>query len=445
VDYATVTALFVTRRKWTAQKLDSVLTDLEDRGLLGWDRAANTYDLHPIVRGVVWTGLDDVRQRAVYGALEKHFSTMPKPPGDRLSLDDAHRAIELFNALVGLGRYDDAARLYLNRLNERFDFSEYGIVHVKIALLESLFPDGLDAMPRVVGHNAYIVLSQLSHAYNTIGRLREAYATGMRSVRDAPIHLQSVMFGFSAPRAFKLGRIEQALRLSKGAAEIRDSHFRKQHAAALAVLEAEVGNTSQGLQIISKLSARKKFDARLYEMSIRLLRGEFHAVIALEAAIKDDTKDWWPVAMAGAEARIRLGRPAAVIASLMRLLRTARSWAYLEYELECMLLLAEAHRRLGGFGAALAHLEDIAEPAARGEYRFYQAKAAVILAEVERDRGNRSAAVVAAAEAYRLAWCDGPPYTYYWTLKRAEELLGELGGAIPQVLNPVPGVDEPAG
>jgi hypothetical protein len=41
------------------QALDAALTELEDRGLLGWDRRANRYDMHPIVRGVVWGGLDD--------------------------------------------------------------------------------------------------------------------------------------------------------------------------------------------------------------------------------------------------------------------------------------------------------------------------------------------------------------------------------------------------
>ena len=35
--------------------LAALLAELEDRGLVGWDRAANRYDLHPIVRGVVWS------------------------------------------------------------------------------------------------------------------------------------------------------------------------------------------------------------------------------------------------------------------------------------------------------------------------------------------------------------------------------------------------------
>jgi GTPase SAR1 family protein len=37
--------------------LDPVLNDLEDRGLLAWDRRRNQYDLHPIVRGVILSQL----------------------------------------------------------------------------------------------------------------------------------------------------------------------------------------------------------------------------------------------------------------------------------------------------------------------------------------------------------------------------------------------------
>ena len=48
--------------------LVTVLTDLEDRGLIGWDRRANRYDLHPIVRAVTWGGVDADGQRSIYSA-----------------------------------------------------------------------------------------------------------------------------------------------------------------------------------------------------------------------------------------------------------------------------------------------------------------------------------------------------------------------------------------
>lgn len=58
-------------------ELDATLDVLEDRGLLGWDRHANRYDLHPIVRGVTWSGLGDDARIDVYDRLRVHFEAMP--------------------------------------------------------------------------------------------------------------------------------------------------------------------------------------------------------------------------------------------------------------------------------------------------------------------------------------------------------------------------------
>ena len=57
--------------------LDTTLTELEDRGLVGWDKAANRYDLHPIVRSVVWQALDARARRDIYGALHRYFDAAP--------------------------------------------------------------------------------------------------------------------------------------------------------------------------------------------------------------------------------------------------------------------------------------------------------------------------------------------------------------------------------
>ena len=57
--YDTLVALLVGEDKPCPSEnaLITILDDLEDRGLLGWDKRANRYDLHPIVRGVTWSGL----------------------------------------------------------------------------------------------------------------------------------------------------------------------------------------------------------------------------------------------------------------------------------------------------------------------------------------------------------------------------------------------------
>ncbi len=70
--YAALEALLVGPHKacGTVQNLDRALTELEDRGLIGWDRDANRYDAHPIVRGIVWQLTNAKDQHAVYAALE---------------------------------------------------------------------------------------------------------------------------------------------------------------------------------------------------------------------------------------------------------------------------------------------------------------------------------------------------------------------------------------
>ena len=73
---------------------------------MGWDKRANRYDLHPIVRGVVWSGLGDDVRRGVYTSLHAHFESLTMID-DHLkvsTLEDLTPTIELYNTLIGLGR-----------------------------------------------------------------------------------------------------------------------------------------------------------------------------------------------------------------------------------------------------------------------------------------------------------------------------------------------------
>ena len=55
------------------------------------------------------------------------------------------------------------------------------------------------------------------------------------------------------------------------------------------------------------------------------------------------------------------------------------------------------------------------------------------LAQIQRDEGNTAAAIEAATKAYRLAWCDGPPFAYHWGLEKAKQHLKELGAPEPEM------------
>jgi hypothetical protein len=66
-------------------------------------------------------------------------------------------------------------------------------------------------------------------------------------------------------------------------------------------------------------------------------------------------------------------------------------------------------------------------------YPLLQADGRNVLAQLECDLGHRDAAIEAATAAYRLAWCDGPPYAYHSGLTIARQHLKELGAPEPQL------------
>jgi hypothetical protein len=162
------------------------------------------------VRGVVWSGLDDIGRRAVYGTLEQHFSAIPATSEGATSVEEALPMIELFNALVGLGRFEDAGKLYFDRLHAgEFSFADEGMNHVKIALMESLFPHGLDQLPAVGPDYDGHVVAQLGHAYDTSGRLTEAYAWAIRALALSSEDTRAITHSYVSRRALRSATFEK--------------------------------------------------------------------------------------------------------------------------------------------------------------------------------------------------------------------------------------------
>jgi hypothetical protein len=114
-------------------------------------------------------------------------------------------------------------------------------------------------------------------------------------------------------------------------------------------------------------------------------------------------------------------------------LTRARAVHFVGEELPALTALAELRRRQGNPTQAHDLLEDVWEPAERGPYPLVQADAYNVLARIERDAGNTDAAVEAATEAYRAAWCDGPPYAYHRGLEDAKAHLAALGAPEPNL------------
>ena len=107
-------------------------------------------------------------------------------------------------------------------------------------------------------------------------------------------------------------------------------------------------------------------------------------------------------------------------------LTRARQVNLVEEELPALIGLAELRCQQGKPDEAREYLDDVWDSAERGPYPLFHADAFNVLAQIERDAGNVEKAIGAATQAYRLAWCDGPPFAFHWGLVAAQKHLREL-------------------
>ena len=448
--YDTLVALFVGKRKpcRSENALIAILADLEDRGLLGWDRRANRYDLHPIVRGVTWAGVGNQARQSIYQTLSTHFESLPKTTDNWReveSLEDLTSAIELYNTLVGLGRYDEANDLFRDRLGYALDY-RLGASRQRAELLEMLFPDGLDQLPRLSkpGDQAY-VLSSLAISVSYIGQQGQAVALfrrgividekmGNQSNKNVTLQNLSVALHFSGALHESEVAARQALliaqQLSDQEAESNSLYFAGLTLAVRGMQVESAQALDRSLALALQVPAYRPYD---YKAMRALWFGEYtDAQLLADKAMTNCQQQRYERGMIRAarlQGEAALGLDDLVMADerLHHALARARAANLLEEELPALIGLAELLRRQGDLKAARETLDDIWEPADRGPFKLLHADAYNVLAQIERDTGDHAAAAKAATEAYRLAWCDGPPFAYHWGLQKAKAHLSALG------------------
>lgn len=455
--YATLEALLAGPDKAcrSAQELDRALTELEDRGLIGWDREANRYDAHPIVRGVVWQLTDAKDQRAVYTALEAHFEPMATPEWEQVeTLADLAPAIERYHTLVGLGRYDDAYGLFGARLNQATLF-RLAAYRERIAWLEQLFPDGPAGLPEQGS-----LLNALAQSYELSGQpgrsaplFRKANEISER-LGDAPtqqILLSNLGNSLSDIGAWReaVGALRRALVLNRGLGD------RIQEAITMYILgyvlcamgDHAVGRLalSMGRRLFIEQGERQ-FEgvvaAYLAQRSLWL--GEFvQAGVWAERAWElarhqRNERDFIRAALLQGEAALGAHDFSRADERLHHALIRARAVNLVELELPAMIAIAKLELQRGHPAEAKARLEEVWEAAERGPYPLHQADAYNVLAAIALAEGDKPAAISAATKAYKAAWCDGPPYAYHWGLEQAKAHLAAHGAPEP----PMPPFDE---
>lgn len=454
--YDTLVALFVGEGKPCNREnaLIVILADLEDRGLLGWDRRANRYGLHPIVHGVTWAALGSQTQHSIYQTLNTHFESLPTIDNWRQveSLEDLTPTIELYNTLIGLERYAVAFHLFNYRLRDALHY-RLSASRLRIELLEMLFPDGLDQLPRLStpSDQAY-TLNQLAVSVGASGQMGQAAVLSRRSVDIVEQMSDKRNMGAWLRYLSYVLRLSGALHESEVAARqallsARQSRNKLHEANCLYILGLALA--VRGMQVDSS----KELDQSI-ELAIQInahVPYDFKAMCALWFGEYTDAQLWADKAMTYSqqlhfervkiraerlqgEAALGLDDGAVAEERLHLAVARARAVNLLEEELPALVGLAELQRRRGDLKAAHDLLEDVWEPTDRGPFTLFHVDAYNVLAQIERDAGNHAAAAKAATIAHHLAWCDGPPFAYHWGLQKAKAHLAALSVPEPTLL-----------
>ena len=468
--YATLRELLVGESAPCADEatLDRILRELEDRGLVGWERSANRYDLHPIVRSVVWAGLAEGERRGVLEKLHDHFKAQPMVENwrDVESMADLEPAIELYDKLIGLRHYQEAFELFRDRI-ERATLHRLGVARRRLELLRAFFPEGERIPPQLdTAVERGFILHALAVAYDLCGQPKAALwlfiqATTINEREGNRDNLVTILVNQSGAQRFvgELYSAEYSGRrgLQLAANELGDDIHEAATCLALGETLSTRGETlmaecylRRAGQLLNQQGHRQgEGVTSAYWAQLALHQGQVDEAHYLtdhawrRASVDSHECDFIHAARLQGSAALQLDELTRANERFHHALGRARTAGYAAQELPTLIALAELHRRRNEPKTARELLDQVWLPAERGPYPLFHADALNVLAQIERDAGNHDNAVDAATHAFELAWCDGPPYAYHWGLEAARDHLRELGAPEPQLSPFDPAAHEP--
>ncbi|MFI5956030.1 DUF4062 domain-containing protein [Cryptosporangium sp. NPDC051539] len=415
-------------------RLDVALTDLEERGLLWWDRADNTYDLHPIVRAYVHDTLEAPDRVAANERIRDHFQALPQEdPAAATSVEDLRQTLTLFYALVGAGQIAEAGTVWTRGLGDPL-LMNLGAATTVVELLSPLAADGSRA-----------VRADLAIAYFLLGQYTVAGAQDTSLLADALLARNPEAVARSLARLAvdqaAAGSELVAARLLELYAEVRDAGgagSAKSDPWLLGergIAAIRCGRYDEGLGLLDE--ADKAAAAQRYYLDPGS-EGYWRCVAAFAVGSLTDEQldaaearsgEWRHrrrVTQLRAEWLLRSGRYADALQADAAVERFDRDAGRETTPATSAYLLARLGRREEAEEAVTDALERLAglHASARPHGRVGRALLAL-------DR--RTEAADQAWLAYRQAWRDGPPMADDLALRDARELLEELGEPEPEL------------
>lgn len=434
-------------------ELDTVLSDLEDRGLVGWDKRSNRYDLHPVVRGIVWEGIGHNNKQAIYQNLQAYFEAMPVVEHDEVQyLEDLTPSIELFNALIGLERYNDALAIFYERLSRQLQYS-LSSHRQRAELLEMFFPNGIDQMPEVTRKTSKaFVLGNLARSYVYLGRPSEAVELYRKNIEvngDKKNKVRTVVQGQLSNVYRLIGQLYMAEYSAReavlSAIDIENELWRVDALKYVGIAQTTCGKPDGDQYLNYALDYFREIDhvplqatITTHQAQLKVWKGDFEGALEIaeySATLADEGNHHHLVRSIRLQgtAHLCLGNIEQAHNLLHQALTQSRTASMVVEEIPCLINLVDIYREQGQTTKAHALLPEIEEMIQRGDYQLYQVDMALSAAQLALAEDDAQAAHAYARMAYEIAWADGAPYAYVWGLNQAADLFNTLGLALPEL------------
>ena len=417
-------------------ELDAAAKDLEDRGLVHWDRSSATYALHPIIRAYVNNQLEEANRAQSHHWVRDYFlHPTAEEQSQVTSIDELAPRIAVFEALVKVGRFGEASDTWA-------EFDDALVVslgaYARISTL--LAPLAFRGSLRVRGDLglAYYFLGQYEEAisHNTV---LLADSIGRGNAGETCICLARLTTSLRAAGSFAAANRCTELRAAINAItnEATDGSLCLTQAVQ-AVIQGQVKQALTFLDRAQSLGAPQDapwFAEDLSYWRVYLAHVAGHFITRTEIADAVTRRHSWSfrrdLAELKADFLTRDGH-------LREALAAAREAEKLSYDAGLVVVPARTAlllARLGRTSEAAAAAEDALSllPRLHTAQRPHY-----LLALAFQELGDSTQTAVQTIAAYRQAWADGPPNSHHWKLRDANNLLAALGTPVPvmQALRP---------
>jgi len=420
------------------------LGDLEERGLLQWDRPTNIYDLHPVVRAYAFEQLEERDRAKTYNSIRDHFASMP--PEDiegATELVHVKNSIEIMRALIGAGKFEEAFAFYQGDLAVVLEFS-IGFFHGIIELLTSLLRRDRTVISPLTNAARISATGWLCNALADLDRFEDAILL-LRETLPLTLELENWSALVAELRALAIclwgmNRLAAAVQLSKLAYELSTATGEEDMITRTILDHAfeatSMGDFNKAELLLTSFMRREQPPRAIYRQG----RAEFEFALLgfrQNRLKEEDLKHAEHAATEGrnlssirllavlrAEWELARGNFAASLDAIEKALSIARKTGEVRVGYSAIRALALAC--LGQAAQAREALADIEENLDDRRYLLFAGEAYFIL-------GDLAQARKAALWAFRHAWADGPPYSHWYGLKKCRDLLTRLGEPEPRL------------